>query len=114
MAVQAILDPSPLRLIARIAPAPSDIVWANTYLSRSRRMTRAWSITILVGILTVTWSLLLVPIAALLDIKSIKKVFPGLEPVLQQHLILRSLVQTGLPTLVLSLLNIGVPYLYDC
>ena len=114
MAVQAILDPSPSRLIARLAPAPSDIVWTNTYLSRTSRMTRAWSITIFVGVLTIFWSVLLVPLSALVEFESIKKVLPGLAEALEQHKILKSLVQIGLPTLVLSLLNVAVPYLYDC
>ena len=63
MAIQAVLDPSPLQLLANSSPAPSDVVWCNTYLPRSKRMLRAWTITGFIGVLTVFWTVLLVPIA---------------------------------------------------
>ncbi|KAK2754211.1 hypothetical protein FQN54_007090 [Arachnomyces sp. PD_36] len=113
MAVQAILDPSPLQLIASLAPAPSDVVWRNTYLSRTDRMVRSWSITLLIGVLTVFWSVLLVPVAYMLNLESIHKVFPGLADALSSHPLAKTLVQTGLPTLLLSLLTVIVPFLYN-
>ncbi|KAI5294315.1 hypothetical protein KEM52_004274 [Ascosphaera acerosa] len=113
MAMQAILDPSPLRLKARIAPAPADVVWRNTYLSRVERKLRSWSITTLILVLSLFWSALLVPLAYLLNLETIEKVVPQLAAFLADHAVLKSLVQTGLPTLTLSLMSIGVPYLYD-
>ena len=114
MAVQAVMDPEPVQLVANLAPAPVDVVWQNTYLSRTNRMTRAWSITLVIILLTVFWSLLLVPLAGLLNLQSICKVWPQLAISLDSHLISKSLVQTGLPTLLISLLNVLVPYLYNC
>lgn len=113
MAVQAVLDPRPLQLLASLAPAPSDIVWANTYLPRSSRMIRAWSISIFVVVLSIIWLIPVAPFASLLNLCSIQKVWPELGDLLAQHKILRALVQTGLPTLAVSLLNIAVPFLYD-
>ena len=112
MAIQAILDPSPGLMIASIAPPPIDVVWKNTYLSRNSRMARSWSIMLLIGFLTIFWTLLLLPIAGLLRIEVIEKVLPGLADVLEEHKIARSLVSTGLTTLVFSLLSVAVPYLY--
>ena len=114
MAVQAILDPSPMQLLANLAPAPSDVIWQNTYLSRRNRMLRAWSITAVIVILTLFWSALLAPLAGLLSLESIRKVSRQLAETLEQRPITRTLVQTGLPTLLVSLLNVAVPYLYDC
>lgn len=114
MAVQAIIDPLPLQLIASAAPAPADVVWKNTYLPRSTRMLRAWIITSVVVILTIFWIFLVVPIAGLISIETIDKVWPQLANFLREHTIVQSLVRTGLPTLILSLLNSSVPYLYDC
>jgi len=114
MAIQAVLDPSPLQLLANNSPAPSDVVWPNTYLPRSKRMLRAWSITVAIGLLSVFWSVLLVPIAGALNICSIHEVFPGLAEVLSANELLRSLINTQLPSLALTLLNVAVPYLYDC
>ncbi|MCJ1404606.1 hypothetical protein MMC11_007832 [Xylographa trunciseda] len=113
MAVQAIIDPEPMQLMVNSSPAPADVVWKNTYLSRTNRMTRAWTITAIVTLLTVVWWFLLIAIAALLNLATIRKVSPALADALERHEIVRSLVQTGLPTLVISLLNVIVPYLYE-
>ncbi|QSS54750.1 DUF221 domain-containing protein [Histoplasma capsulatum var. duboisii H88] len=113
MAVQAILDPWPMQLVANLAPAPADVVWQHTYLSRRSRMLRGWSITLLIGVLTVFWSVLLIPLAYLLNLETIEKVIPSLADFLSRHAIAKSLVQTGLPTLILSLMTIAVPFIYD-
>jgi hypothetical protein len=113
MAVQAVLDPSPGQLLAKLAPAPSDIVWRNTYLSRSDRMIRSWVITVFILFLTVFWFIPVVTLGGLVDICSIRQVWPALANFLESHEILQALVQTGLPTLIISLLNIAVPFLYD-
>lgn len=114
MAVQAVLDPRALQFLANTSPAPSDVVWPNTYLPRSKRMLRAWFITALITVLTVFWTLLLVPIAGALNTCSIERVWPQLAKALKQHTNLQSIVNTQLPTLILSLLNVLVPYFYDC
>lgn len=113
MAIQAILDPNPGTFIASLAPPPVDVVWKNTYLSRNSRMVRSWTIMIVIGFLTIFWAALLVPLAGLLSIEVIDKIFPGLADILEAHNIARSLVSSGLPTLAFSLLAIGVSYLYD-
>lgn len=114
MAIQAVLDPSPLQLLANNSPAPSDVVWPNTYLSRSQRIFRSWTITVFIGVLSIFWTALLIPIAGALNTCSIGEVFPGLADVLSRHQLLESLVNTQLPTLAATLLNVLVPFLYDC
>jgi calcium permeable stress-gated cation channel len=113
MAVQAILDPTPGQMIASLAPPAAHVIWQNTYLSRNNRMLRAWSIMLIIGFLTIFWAVLLIPLAGLLSIEAIDKVLPGVADALKAHPIAQSLVQTGLPTLVFSLLSVAVPYLYD-
>lgn len=112
--VQTIISPHPAQLLARLAPAPADVVWRNTYLPRSRRMAQAWLITGVIGFLTVFWSMLLVPVAYLLELETLHKVFPRLADALSRQPLAKSLVQTGLPTLTLSLMTVAVPYLYNC
>lgn len=112
MAIQAVLDPSPMQLIANQSPAPSDILWQNTYLSRRSRMIRSWTITAIIVLLTVFWSVIFVPIAGLLNTDTIGKVFPQIGDFLKEHENVRSLVSTQLPTLIASLLMVLVPYLY--
>src|SRR3954453_14225793 len=105
MAIQAVLDPSPLCIIASSAPAPSDIVWQNTYLPHSNRMIRSWSITFFIVILSIVWLIPIASLAGLLNLCTIQKVSPQLADALAQNEISKALVQTGLPTLVISLLN---------
>ncbi|KAL8713588.1 MAG: hypothetical protein Q9220_002450 [cf. Caloplaca sp. 1 TL-2023] len=112
MAVQATMDPTPMQLLANPAPAPSDVIWPNTYLTRSSRITRAWSVTLIILILTVFWTALLVPIAGLVSLKSICSVWPQLAFALDSNPISQSLVATGLPTALISLLTVLVPFLY--
>ena len=108
------LELSPLQLLAKNSPSPSDVVWSNTYLSRSQRIYRAWTITVIIGILSVFWTVLLVPIAGALNTCSIHEVFPRLAAILEEHKFLESIVNTQLPTLSLTLINVLVPFLYDC
>ena len=114
MAVQARVDPEPMVLLANLAPAPSDVVWPNTYLSRPSRMIRSWLITFIILVLSVFWAVLLAPIAGLISIESIRAVWPPLADALESHPLSKTLISTGLPTLLVSLLNVAVPYLYYC
>lgn len=77
-------------------------------------MSRAWSITAVILLLTIFWSILLVPVAGLLNVEAIRKVWPQLADALEKHPIAKSLINSGLPTLIVSLLNLAVPYLYYC
>jgi len=112
MAIQAVLDPSPLQLIASPSPAPSDVIWTNTYLSRRHRMARAWTVTVAILFLSIFWSVIFVPVAGLLNTDTIGKVFPQVAKFLDLHKNIKSLVNTQLPTLIASLLMVLVPYLY--
>lgn len=113
MAIQALIDPQPGRLLTKPAPAPSDIVWSNTYAPRLSRRVRSWAITVFVAVLSVIWLVPVAFLASVLSICTINNVFPAFAQWLKEHEIARTLVQTGLPTLVVSLLNVAVPYLYD-
>ena len=114
MAVQAVLDESPLQLIATNSPAPVGVVWSNTYMPSSQHLLRYWSITALIVVLTVFWSVLLVPIAGLISLERIHAVWPRLGDLLAAHTLAKSLVSTQAPTLILTLFNIAIPYFYSC
>ncbi|KAL1890529.1 hypothetical protein Sste5346_008199 [Sporothrix stenoceras] len=113
MAIQAVLDPRPGELLAKLAPAPSDVIWPNTYVSRTSRRTRAWIITIFITVLSIIWLIPVASLASLLSLCTIQKWAPKLAEQLSQHDVTKALVQTGLPTTVVSLLNVAVPYLYE-
>lgn len=112
MAIQALVDPHPGRFLTKPAPAPSDVVWENTYMPRVSRRLRSWAITIFVAFLSVVWLVPVGALASLLSLCSIRKFSEPLAESLTRHKITKALVQTGLPTAVVSLLNVCVPYLY--
>ncbi|KAI0194563.1 hypothetical protein F4808DRAFT_337291 [Astrocystis sublimbata] len=113
MAIQATIDPRPGRLLTKPAPSPYDVIWKNTYAPRYQRRLQSAVVTIFITGLTILWFVPVAFLAQLLSICSIKKVAPGLGENLERHDITKALVQTGLPTLVVSLLNVLVPFLYD-
>ncbi|KAI2640338.1 DUF221-domain-containing protein [Hypomontagnella submonticulosa] len=113
MAVQATIDPRPGQLLSKPAPAPSDVIWKNTYTPSYKRRLQSWAVTIFITFLSILWFFPVAGLAQLLSICNIKKVAPAIARTLLDHDITRAFVQTGLPTLVVSLLNVLVPYLYD-
>ena len=114
MVTQARIDPRPGRLLTKPTPSPSDMVWRKTYEPRGVRRTKSWLVTIFIAFLTLLWIFPTATIASLVSMCAIKKVLPSLATEwLMDHSVALSLLQNGLPTLVVSLLNIAVPYLYD-
>ncbi|KAI1381989.1 DUF221-domain-containing protein [Hypoxylon crocopeplum] len=113
MAVQATVDPRPGHLLSKPAPAPSDVIWKNTYTPRYKRQMQSWTVTIFIGFLSLIWVFVVAALASLLNFCSIEKIAPSLRAFLDQHDVIQAFVRTGLPTLVVSLLNVSVPYLYD-
>lgn len=113
IAAQAVLDPLPKTLHARLAPAPADVIWTNTYLSRRSRVMRAWGVSFFTIALAVLWVFPISTLAALLNINTIRKVWPSLAEFLLEHQLTRALVQGVLPTLGVSIFNALVPYIYD-
>ncbi len=113
MAIQALIDPHPGRLLTKPAPAPSDVVWKNTYAPRLARRIRSWTVTIFVTTLSIVWVVPVAFLASVLSICTINQYLPAFGDWLKEHEIARALIQTGLPTLIVSLLNIAAPYVYD-
>lgn len=77
-------------------------------------MIQSWSITAIIGFLTIFWSVLLIPLAYLLQPETLRKAVPGLADTLSRHPLFQTLVQSVLPTVTLSLMTVSVPYLYNC
>ncbi|KAF4126956.1 calcium permeable stress-gated cation channel [Geosmithia morbida] len=113
MLIQARIDPRPGRLLTKPTPAPADLVWKNMYALRGIRRLKSWAITIFITFLTLLWIFPTAFIASWLSICTVKKVAPSLWGWLNSHTLIYSLLRNGVPTLVVSLLNVAVPYLYD-
>lgn len=113
MAIQAHIDPRPGQLLTKAAPSPSDVLWRNTYAPRGIRRLRSWAVTVFVSLLSVVWLGLVASLAGLLTICNLEKWFPNTVETLEQLPVLKALIETGLPTLLVSVLNVAVPYLYE-
>ncbi|KAF4589728.1 Calcium permeable stress-gated cation channel 1 [Ophiocordyceps camponoti-floridani] len=113
MVVQARIDPRPGCFLTKLSPSPSDLVWRNTYSPRGIRRLKSWGITLFITVLTLIWIFPTAILASWLSVCTIKTVLPSFFKWLSYHPIIYSLLQNGLPTLVVSLLNVAVPYLYD-
>lgn len=112
MAAQAVLDPHVHYLITRLAPAPHDIIWDNIVLSRKERIVKNYTITIIIGIISVS---LIVPVgylATLLNPKTIKKFWPGLGELLQNNEWAKNIVSGLLPTYIYTIMNFVIPFIY--
>lgn len=113
MAIQARIDPRPDRLLTKVTPSPSDLVWRNTYAPRGMRRLKSWAVTIFITVLTLVFITPTAFLAGLMTPCAINRALPALGEWLRNHTVIYSLASNGLPALVVSLLNVGVPYLYD-
>ncbi|BFZ63435.1 hypothetical protein YB2330_004557 [Saitoella coloradoensis] len=113
VAAQSVLDGNPLRLHASLAPAPGDVAWSNTYLSRRERLVRNWSITLLIAFFVVFWVFPVSGIATLLNEKTLRKFFPAVADLLDGSRVGSALVQGFLPTLAFTIFNGLVPFFFD-
>lgn len=112
MVAQAVLDPSPYHLIAKLAPAPHDIIWKNIYMSTMKREVRTYAVTIAIGFLTVALVPPVLGVAKLMDTKTISKSWPALGQLLKDTPWLEKLVTGILPPYLFTILNFALPYFY--
>ncbi|KAJ4131439.1 hypothetical protein NW768_005625 [Fusarium equiseti] len=113
MAIQARIDPRPGRLLTKLTPAPSDLIWRNTYAPRGIRRLKSWAVTTVIIIVTLVFITPTAFLAGLMTPCAIERASPALVRWLKDHTIIYSLASNGLPALAVSLLNVAVPYLYD-
>lgn len=113
LAAQAVLDPSPLSLVARLAPAPSDIIWTNVYMSRSERMIRKWLVFLLVVVTTILWFIPVGAVAVLLSPEGINKLSPSFAKFLDEHSTISSVTVGFLPTLAYTIFFALIPFIFN-
>ena len=113
LAAQSVLDPAPLQLVARLAPAPSDIIWTNVYLSRTNRLVRSWLVFGLVIITTVLWFIPVGALSVLLSPEGIAKLSPSIAQFLDDHPLVSSLTIGFLPTLAYTIFFALVPFMFS-
>ena len=107
------LDPTPLRLVAHLAPAPNDIVWQNTYTTKRQRMIRGWAITVTSGVVSLLWAVPIGALSGFLDPDYLARVLPGVARFFASKSYVAVVVQGFLPTLLYTLFNGLAPFIFD-
>ncbi|CDK29821.1 unnamed protein product [Kuraishia capsulata CBS 1993] len=111
MAAQAVLSPNVFQLITRLAPAPRDVNWSHFLLSAKEKFVRTNAIELTCLVFS---ALLIIPIryiTPLLNVESIRKMWPDFGDYLIKHELLRTLVTGLLPTYLFTLINVVLPYI---
>ncbi|EDK40338.2 hypothetical protein PGUG_04436 [Meyerozyma guilliermondii ATCC 6260] len=112
MAAQAVLDPRQYKLMVTLAPAPKDINWSYFALSYYRKLLRSYVVTFVIVLSYVFIFFLVTPITALLNVKTITKFWPALGDLISKSDWATTFVTGILPPLLVSLLNVSLPYFY--
>ena len=112
MAAQAVLDPRQYKLMVTLAPAPKDINWSYFAWSYYRELLRSYVVTFVIVLSYVFIFFLVTPITALLNVKTITKFWPALGDLISKSDWATTFVTGILPPLLVSLLNVLLPYFY--
>lgn len=113
MAAQTILDPRVYKLIASLAPAPNEIIWRNFKFSDKEKAIKSNIITF-ITILTSGFIVFLVtPLTALLNLKTITRVFPNLGIHITKSKWLTNIITYILPPMIVTFFNFLFPYFYS-
>lgn len=112
MAAQTVLDPRVYKLIVSLAPAAKDIIWRNLKLSYYQRLTKSYAITFVIILSYVVIFFLVTSLSALIDIKTITKVWPALGHIIAKSKWLSTFVTGILPPMLFSFMNVSFPYWY--
>ncbi|KAG8891448.1 hypothetical protein FRC01_014695, partial [Tulasnella sp. 417] len=95
------------------APEPRDIVWSNMTYSPGELKFREFFVMGLMALLLLFWLVPVSALSALLSYEEIKKVMPWLAELIDKNELIRSLVQTFLPSLAVITLNATLPFLLE-
>lgn len=112
MAAQTVLDPRVYKLMVTLAPAAKDIVWKNFRLTSYQKLVKAYTVTFVIILSYLFVIFLVTPLATLLDLKTISKLWPALGDFIRQSKWLTTFVTGILPPLLFLLLNLLLPYFY--
>ncbi|KAG8943918.1 hypothetical protein FRC04_002406 [Tulasnella sp. 424] len=99
--------PEPNRIL------PIDIVWSNMTHSPGELKFREFFVMGLMALLLLFWLVPVSALSALLSYEEIKRVAPWLAELIDKNEVVRSLVQTFLPSLAVISLNATLPFLLE-
>lgn len=113
MLAQAVLDPNAHTLISTLAPLPLDVIWESAAAPVVKKVVRNYTITAIFVVSSVVLIFPVSSLAALINLETISRFWPGLGRVISESKWLTTLVTGILPPTLFTLLNVCIPYLYS-
>lgn len=99
IASQVLIDSTPFRVQAELAPEPRNVLWENIAMHNRERMIRKGVIFCILVFFVFFWVIPISYFSALTSVNSLRNYFPWLMNLASKNKILQQIVQGFLPTL---------------
>ncbi|GMG19304.1 unnamed protein product [Ambrosiozyma monospora] len=110
MAAQAVFSPNVFQLITKLAPSPQDVNWDYLLLTPRALFVRKNVIEVIIIAFSATLIMPIRYLTSLLNVNTIKKMWPEFGAYLLKHDYIRTVFTGLLPTYLFTLLNVILPY----
>ncbi|KAF7732528.1 hypothetical protein EC973_003275 [Apophysomyces ossiformis] len=113
IAAQVLIDTTPFRLRAELAPEPRDVIWENIAMHQRERVLRKGIVFVIFIVLVFFWGIPISYFSALTSPKSLQNYFPWLMELAQKSKILKQVIYGFVPTIAVVTFMAIVPFLLN-
>lgn len=113
VASQVLIDSTPFRLRAQLAPEPRDVLWENISMHGRERVIRKALIMLILLFLVFSWTIPCNYLSALTSPKSLKAYFPWLLKLAEKNRLLNQIVAGFIPTLGVVIFFSVLPIVFN-
>ncbi|KAI8355079.1 hypothetical protein EDC96DRAFT_554205 [Choanephora cucurbitarum] len=113
VASQVLIDSTPFRLRAQLAPEPRDVLWENIAMHGRERVIRKFLIMFVLLFLVFSWTIPCNYLSALTSTKSLKAYFPWLLKLAEKNKIINQIVAGFIPTLGVVIFFSILPLIFN-
>ncbi|KAI8389299.1 hypothetical protein BD560DRAFT_381206 [Blakeslea trispora] len=113
VASQVLIDSTPFRLRAQLAPEPRDVLWENVAMHGRERVIRKFLIMFVLLFLVFSWTIPCNYLSALTSTKSLKAYFPWLLKLAEKNKIINQIVAGFIPTLGVVIFFSILPLIFN-
>ncbi|KAK4517834.1 uncharacterized protein ATC70_001180 [Mucor velutinosus] len=113
VASQVLIDSTPFRLRAQLAPEPRDVLWENISMHGRERVIRKALIMFILLFLVFSWTIPCNYLSALTSTKSLKAYFPWLLKLAEKNKVLKQIVAGFIPTLGVVIFFSVLPIVFN-
>ncbi|KAJ1916217.1 hypothetical protein IWQ60_008178 [Tieghemiomyces parasiticus] len=98
-------------LETRACPEPRDLLWSNFLMDERQKFVRTLVVNACVWTLIIIWLVPMGSFLTLAKVDKLSKVFPFLKPLLVQNQWLQNIISRNLPSMLVSLTNVILPFI---